>query len=215
MGLLYTINENAQADKRALPGAEKRNLLRAALNCFAIHGFAKASLKKIGDEADMTAAMVNYYFGSKNVLYNEVLHMCYEQLLELVEERTKIAKDLEDFLSHLLYMHMEFARSYPQAATLIVKTSYSASELPTANNIQSFEPIRDLVQARFERGIQEGEFTNARLSVDELTEYFLGQAEYVLIRHVQAQNFQHKVDHAIPKVDDILKIFLRGTGIQQ
>lgn len=215
MGLLYTVSKTQNEDKRPLPGAEKRNLLRAALYCFASYGFAQASLKKIADEAEMTAAMVNYYFGSKQQLYTETLKMCYEQFLELATERTKLATTLEDFLSRMLYVHMEYAHSYPDAAKLIVKTSFCFTDVQQQDELHCFESFRSLVLKKLMESANKGAFASDNsMSIEEIAEYFLGQGEFILIRHVQAQNIQDPARHPIPKIDDILKAFLLGIGLK-
>ncbi|MFA7242048.1 MAG: CerR family C-terminal domain-containing protein [Sulfuricellaceae bacterium] len=54
-------------------------LLRAALECFATHGFNKTSTRRIAQAAGVNLAAINYYFGSKAELYRAV----YSQLCEI------------------------------------------------------------------------------------------------------------------------------------
>jgi TetR/AcrR family transcriptional regulator len=53
---------------RADEANQRERLLDAAIECFAKHGIAGASLRSIAVEAGVTPAMVHYYFGSKERL---------------------------------------------------------------------------------------------------------------------------------------------------
>lgn len=68
--LIPTRSDGAQARQR---------LLRAALECFAAHGFNKTSTRQIAQAAGVNLAAINYYFGSKADLYRAV----YAQLCEI------------------------------------------------------------------------------------------------------------------------------------
>lgn len=57
-------------------------LLRAALECFAAHGFNKTSTRQIAQAAGVNLAAINYYFGSKADLYRAV----YTQLCEIASD---------------------------------------------------------------------------------------------------------------------------------
>jgi AcrR family transcriptional regulator len=53
--------------------ATRDRVCDAAERLFAQHGFSNTSLRQITDEAGVNLAAVNYYFGSKEDLYREVL----------------------------------------------------------------------------------------------------------------------------------------------
>jgi AcrR family transcriptional regulator len=64
--------------KRAGPGRPegesfaREKILRAAEATFAAHGYAGTSLRQIVARANVTQALVTYYFGSKDALFKEV-----------------------------------------------------------------------------------------------------------------------------------------------
>jgi AcrR family transcriptional regulator len=62
----------------------KERILSAAEELFARHGFAGASLRQVTAAANVNLAAVNYHFGSKDNLINEVFR---RRLDELTEER--------------------------------------------------------------------------------------------------------------------------------
>ena len=72
-------------------GAEKRAaLLEAAGQIFAERGYAATTSKEICHRAGTNSAAVNYYFGGKDGLYQEVLKEAHRQLVS-VEQLDNIA----------------------------------------------------------------------------------------------------------------------------
>ncbi len=58
----------------------KERILSAAERLFAEHGFAETSLREVTSRADVNLAAVNYHFGSKSNLVNEVFRRRLDEL---------------------------------------------------------------------------------------------------------------------------------------
>ena len=58
----------------------KERILSAAERLFAEHGFAETSLREVTRRADVNLAAVNYHFGSKSNLVNEVFRRRLDEL---------------------------------------------------------------------------------------------------------------------------------------
>ncbi len=58
----------------------KERILSAAERLFAEHGFAETSLREVTSRADVNLAAVNYHFGSKSNLVNEVFRRRLDDL---------------------------------------------------------------------------------------------------------------------------------------
>jgi AcrR family transcriptional regulator len=76
------------ARKRALPArqdglATRQQLLEAAGEVFAEHGYAKATSKEICARAEANVAAVNYHFGGKDELYAAVLEEAHARLVSI------------------------------------------------------------------------------------------------------------------------------------
>lgn len=67
-------------------GAARERLIEAAANHFSRQGFAASSLRAIAREAEVTPAMVAYYFGDKEGLLQAVLETALERLVEAIRE---------------------------------------------------------------------------------------------------------------------------------
>ncbi|AWO93256.1 AcrR family transcriptional regulator [Bradyrhizobium diazoefficiens] len=70
----------------------REQILDAAERHFAEHGYAASSLREIATDANVTQAMVNYYFGSKRKMFKEVYvrrgYWLAAQRMELLERTT-------------------------------------------------------------------------------------------------------------------------------
>jgi AcrR family transcriptional regulator len=60
--------------------ATRGNILRAAIEVFAKHGYAGGRVEKISKAAHSTDRMIYYYFGSKERLFVAVLETIYQEL---------------------------------------------------------------------------------------------------------------------------------------
>jgi AcrR family transcriptional regulator len=60
----------------------KERILSAAEGLFAQHGFSGTSLRQVTSQADVNIAAVNYHFGSKENLINEVFRRRLDELSE-------------------------------------------------------------------------------------------------------------------------------------
>ncbi len=58
----------------------KDRILTAAEELFALHGFAGTSLRQVTSKADVNIAAVNYHFGSKDNLVNEVFRRRMDEM---------------------------------------------------------------------------------------------------------------------------------------
>lgn len=81
----------------------KDRILGAAEELFAIHGFSGTSLRQVTSQADVNIAAVNYHFGSKENLVNEVFRrrmddMSERRLKQLAAARQAQPGDLEAVL---------------------------------------------------------------------------------------------------------------------
>jgi AcrR family transcriptional regulator len=81
---VYTVSVVSQATRE--------HILKAAEHLFGQHGFSCASLRQITDEAGVNLAAVNYYFGSKEDLYKQML---FRRVRPVNEERLNLLTQAE------------------------------------------------------------------------------------------------------------------------
>ncbi len=95
------------------PFSTKERILDAAEQLFARHGFAGASLRQVTSSAGVNLAAVNYHFGSKDKLHEEV----FRRRLDILNGRRNEALDaladaasLEDVLTAFIHPALELSR---------------------------------------------------------------------------------------------------------
>lgn len=66
------------------PKAE--SIVRVARKLFADKGFEGASIREIADEANANIALISYYFGSKEGLFEAAVNACSDELEALIDQ---------------------------------------------------------------------------------------------------------------------------------
>lgn len=75
-------DRTAAMRKPKAPEANRARIIRAAIDEFAARGYDGASMDAIAARTRTTRALINYYFGSKEKLYIEVLERVYAGIRE-------------------------------------------------------------------------------------------------------------------------------------
>ena len=207
MGLLFHLRTEDQPE----PSPERRRLLDSALRTFAARGYDRASLKQIATEASVTAAMVNYYFGSKEKLFAHVIDACYRRLGAIVEQRAHASLSFEERLRGFVNAHVEFCKAAPAEAELLVRTAFRLDDALGPESAERYEPLRELAHEIFTVAVSHGELTLRRsLDARRAAEWLLGQVELTVIRLVQ----DRRVPGAgVPSftTEETVDLFLRGV----
>jgi AcrR family transcriptional regulator len=92
----------------------KDRILGAAESLFAQHGFAETSLRQVTSRADVNLAAVNYHFGSKSNLINEVFRrrldeLSARRLAALREAEERHPGDLDGILAAFIQPALELS----------------------------------------------------------------------------------------------------------
>ena len=91
-------------------------VLDAAGQVFAERGFAEATTREICERAGANSAAVNYYFGGKEGLYDEVLAEAHRQIVSLSEMQSIMESEwpVEEKLRAFFALAMRAASSAPE-----------------------------------------------------------------------------------------------------
>jgi AcrR family transcriptional regulator len=118
--------------------ATRDAILRSALVAFTHHGYDGVGVREIAGAAGVTAMLVNRYFGSKELLFAEVVEAAFAQ-------RTLIADDVESM--------SRFA-----AAALVAAEPRSVDGfllmLRSVANPKATEILRNAIEQRFQRPLE-------------------------------------------------------------
>jgi AcrR family transcriptional regulator len=139
---------------------KKDHILAAAQKLFALRGYDATSVRDICQEADVNVAMVNYYFGSKEGMFREMVvqkaSFMRGKLEELVADKTitpieKMQIAIEHQVNRM-FLHKPF--------TLVVIREMSKDRGASLRDLlqELFLPNMKLLRSIINQGIRSGEF---------------------------------------------------------
>jgi len=96
-------------------------ILDAAEELFAAHGFAKTTIKQIAARAGINSALLYYYFENKDSLYLEVLRRLIQELATTAHGGLDEASTPEDGIRQLVRAQAGFLLGHPNAPRLIAR----------------------------------------------------------------------------------------------
>jgi len=106
------------------PG-KREQILVAAEQLFAEHGYDGTSIRALAGKANVNVAMISYYFGSKEKLFEALVEyraaFVYERLKSLSEETSDPMERMEkviDFYVDKIFSHIRFHRILHRQLTL-------------------------------------------------------------------------------------------------
>lgn len=194
---------------------EQQRLLASALRTFAARGYDRASLKQIAAEAQVTAAMVNYYFDTKEKLFRRVVADCFAKLHALVEQRTGAHLPFMARITGFVVGHAELAASFPEAAELLVRTAFRPSDGGDSLGpelARRYQPLRDRAHEILADACRPKQLVlRGALDLSRAADHLLGQVELMLIRQVQRRRFP-KADVPRLSTEEIVDLFLHGVA---
>jgi AcrR family transcriptional regulator len=114
---------------RKLPGRPPANpdqtvrqqLLAAARGLFAQQGYDGVSIRQVADAAAVNPAMIHYYFGSKQGLYEAMLTDTFTPLIERLSAVLTASADDADALANFFQLYMHTLGANPWMPPLILR----------------------------------------------------------------------------------------------
>ncbi|NNL64947.1 MAG: TetR/AcrR family transcriptional regulator [Myxococcales bacterium] len=145
--------EDAQPDAREA-------LLDAAARLFAHRGFGEVSLRRIAQEAGVSAAMVHYYFGDKAGLHQAMLERAFDRVIARVREA--IAADPpagESPLAGVLQVLVQTVSAEPWIPPLLVREVLSEGGRLRERFIRDYASVMaELLPGLLQREVDAGHF---------------------------------------------------------
>lgn len=172
----------------------RSQLIEAARELFARHGFEAASLRAVADAAGVTPAMVHYYFGDKHGLWVAVLEDTLEGVLQgMLAAREAI--EGPGGLGVYLQRHTQTLAEKPWLAPLLYREVVLGQ--PSAEFMKRFpDRLRQLLAGAIQKARRRGEVA-ADLDVDLLVLSLIAAAVFPhVFRPLVERVLDVKVDRA-------------------
>lgn len=107
----------------------KERLLQAGLELFAKEGYDKVSIRQLADASQTNSAMISYYFGGKQGLYEAVMEQQIHALIAFPEE---VAKNPQLTPPEILCLYAETMHTLHKENPLLVQLCYREFVAPSA-----------------------------------------------------------------------------------
>lgn len=182
---------------------DKRELIMiTALHLFAEKGFEGTSIRDIAEKASVNVAMVNYYFGSKEKLFERLVEHKSASTRGVLDEITnnksfssieKIEAIIDSYIERL-FTHRVFHRLIHQELILNQRENLQCSI------VNSLYPNSVIIKNIIESGIKKGEFkkVDSALTIASL----VGTINQILLSKKFCNKLMNKPDDYVP-YDDI------------
>lgn len=123
---------------------KRQNILRAALNIFAVKGYKDASTNKIVKEAGISKGTLFYYFKNKEGLYHYLIDYSLEVIKkEYIHHIDYTTLDIIKRMENNSKIKYQYVQKYPEVNYFLSTVLYSELEhLPTRYQ----EKFQDLIQ---------------------------------------------------------------------
>jgi TetR/AcrR family transcriptional regulator len=183
--------------------------LRAALKCFAGHGYAATSVQEIVDAARVSKPALYYYFKDKAGLFQAVVDSAHDERFHLMQAAAQRGRTAAEKLEEILSDIFDYSLRNRELMRLTFATAFATSnEAPGRTHCRekgrrNFEFVRDLIEEGQRRGELEAGF-----SPDELAMGIYGQLNsYVMIQLLVPEC---PLNRATAR--QIVRLFLAGAG---
>ena len=156
--------EKTPARRPGRPPAEdgpstRERLLDRARELFALHGYAGVTLRKLAEVAGVNPALIHYYFGDKESLYEHAVGDTVEPLLKAVQGELDAGERGASAIGRLVRKQMSIVASNPWLPPLIMREVLLEEGRLRARFVKNVAGRgAGLLQALIEREQAEGRF---------------------------------------------------------
>ena len=198
---------------------KRQNILRAALNIFAVKGYKDASTNKIVKEAGISKGTLFYYFKNKEGLYHYLIDYSLEVIKkEYIHHIDYTTLDIIKRMENNSKIKYQYVQKYPEVNYFLSTVLYSELEhLPTSYQ----EKFQDLIQTSLgkmskQEKTQENLFKEhinpekaARIIELSIEGYFAELTETFKQNQVKAINFDTLWEEFDEYLDTLREIFYK------
>jgi len=205
---VIALSEDKKRGRRELKDSPevKQDVFDAAVRVFARYGYGAASVQKIADTAGVNKAMLYYYFGSKEELYNLIIGKSINALETAVAAAENKDISLEERLRRFLTAYLGVAIAQPGLARIIYREIIELGERVRQMVTDHFTGSIERLAAVLEQAQEEGHLAGVDASLSAYS--LFGMANIFISRLMITE---HSLDNDV-LVDHILKLFFSGAG---
>ena len=138
--------------------ATREALLDAGTELFATHGFDGTTVDMIARRARANKAMISYYFGGKERLYEQILISTFSEVGSRIETLLEGSGSADEMLRAFAAMFGDLAARRPHFPAMMMREAISGGRHLSERVLPVFRDMFVKVRRIYEQGIEEGTF---------------------------------------------------------
>jgi len=190
----------------------RRQILRAALKCFANSGYAATSVQQIVGDAKVSKPALYYYCRDKAGLFQALVNEAHDERFDVVRQAAARGKNFRSQLVEILTALFDYFHKNRDLTRIAFSTAFAApGEVPAGlcyldKCQRNFEVVHSLVKQALARGELDRRFDS-----QELAYGFYGQGNFYIVSHLMMPNYRLNRRAA----ERIVDLFLAGAGAKK
>jgi TetR/AcrR family transcriptional regulator len=162
-------------------------------------GHIHATTQEIADEAGVNRALIHYYFRSRDLLFEKVLHETLGAMRNKIDDIFSSDKSLYDKISHFIEIFIDQNIDYPYLETFLV--TEMAKNPDTIRHMRPNDERKDDLKRKVEQQLADeiNAGTVAPISIEHFMINLMALCNYPLIAKPMVQDFFHFDEAAYKK----------------
>lgn len=142
----------------------RERLLAAALDQFALRGYAATSVRELCEAAGITKPVLYYYFKSKEGLYLQLMEESYAMLEAMLADFAGLPGSVRERVAQFCAGVLDSCILQLPLVKLIYSIHYGTPQgAPAFNLEQNYDRILDAIKGLVEEGIAQGEIRSGNV----------------------------------------------------
>lgn len=170
-----------------------------AMRLFFQKGHIHATTQEIADEAGVNRALIHYYFRSRDLLFEKVLHETLGAMRQKIDDIFSSNETLFNKISRFIDIFIDQNIDYPYLETFLVTEMAKNSD--TIKQMRPSDERRDALKEKIEQQLNEeiAAGTIAPISIEHFMINLMSLCNYPLIAKPMVQDFFHFDEAAYKK----------------
>jgi AcrR family transcriptional regulator len=125
-------------------------IIAAAEELFAARGFAGTSIRDIARKAGVTGALLHYYFGNKEGLYQTILEQGVAKVRSIISQTAESPAPARERLAHFIEAEASYILHHPNLARIILREMLAGGEALVAifqkYSVNNYALLRGIIE---------------------------------------------------------------------
>ena len=145
----------------------KNAIYDSAVTLFAEKGFAATSIKDIAERAQVTKAMIHYYFSNKEKLFDTIMNsslVLFESSFKELESEKFANSDIKMKINAFMVTYLQNYIKNPEISKIILRETIAGGEISSAHVTEHFSDCFERLSSIFEASDELKKFNSHFLS---------------------------------------------------